>query len=70
MKIIPDKGNGKCKGPEVGVDLIFPRNSEEPVWQEQMSEGLREEMRGCIMQDLGGHLAFSLSEMGPPENFE
>lgn len=52
------------------MDLICPRNSEEPVWQEQMSEGLREDIRGCIMQDLGGHLAFSLSEMGPPENFE
>ena len=28
-KSIPGRGNSKCKGPEAGMYLVFPRNSPE-----------------------------------------
>ena len=52
-RYVLEKGNSKCKCPEVGVSLIHLRKREEPVQQEQVSEGLREEIWDWIMQDFG-----------------
>ena len=52
-RCVLEKGNSKCKCAVVGVSLIHLRNREEPVQQEQVSEGLREEIWDWIMQDLG-----------------
>lgn len=44
--------------------LTDPRTSEEPGWQERLSEGVRQAMRGWTMTHLGGHLTLPLSGMG------